>query len=64
MGQVIGSTERDGGTILDRPVTPGDLAATLFRYFDVPPDIQYLDLQGRPRNVIDGAGKPIEELFG
>ena len=63
-GQVIGSTERDGGTILDRPVTPGDLAATLFRYFDVPPDIQYLDLQGRPRNVIDGAGKPIEELFG
>lgn len=63
-GQVIGSTERDGGTILDRPVTPGDLAATLFRYFDVPTDIQYLDLQGRPRNVIDGGGKPIGELFG
>jgi hypothetical protein len=63
-GQVIGSTERDGGTILDRPVTPGDLGATLFRYFDVPVDVQYLDLQGRPRNVIDGHGQPIAELFG
>jgi hypothetical protein len=63
-GQVIGSTERDGGTIRDRPVTPGDLAATLFRFFDVPVDVQYLDLQGRPRNVIDGGGTPIGELFG
>jgi hypothetical protein len=63
-GQVIGASERDGGTILDRPVTPGDLAATLFRYFDVPIDVQYHDLQGRPRSVIDGGGAPIRELFG
>ena len=62
-GQVIGSTERDGGVIQDRPVTPGDLGATLFRHFDVPTDVQYLDLKGRPRNVLDG-GRPIAELFG
>lgn len=62
-GQVIGSTQADGGTIHDRPVTPGDLAATLFRYFDVPTDVQYVDNQGRPRNVIDH-GTPIAELFG
>ena len=30
-GQVIGATERDGGHIKDRPVTPGDLAATIYR---------------------------------
>jgi len=61
-GQVIGATEKDGGTIKERPVTPADLAATLFRYFDVPVDVQYADHQGRPRFVADG-GQPIAELF-
>jgi hypothetical protein len=59
---VIGATEKDGGTIKERPVTPADLAATLFRYFGVPQDYQYLDHQGRPRFVVDG-GSPIAELF-
>ncbi len=63
-GQVIGATERDGGAIKERPVTPGDLAATLFRYFDVPADVQYLDNRGRPRFVLDNGGEPIRELFG
>lgn len=61
-GQVIGATEADGGTIRERPVTPADLAATLFRFFDVPLDVQYEDHQGRPRYVVDG-GVPIRELF-
>jgi hypothetical protein len=62
-GQVIGSTETDGGNIHERPVTPGDLAATLFRYFGVRQDVYYLDNQGRPRPVIENDGKPIAELF-
>jgi uncharacterized protein (DUF1501 family) len=61
-GQIIGATEPDGGSISERPVTPADLAATLFRYFDVPLDFQYTDHQGRPRFVVDG-GSPISELF-
>jgi hypothetical protein len=47
-GQVIGSTERDAGQIKERPVTPGDLAATIFRHMDVPLDLSYLDNRGRP----------------
>ncbi len=62
-GQVIGSTERDGGQIKERPVTPGDLAATIFRHMDVPRDVTYLDNRGRPRFVIE-AGQPIAELCG
>ncbi len=62
-GQVIGATETDGGNIRERPVTPGDLAATLFRYFNVPQDAYYLDNQGRPRVVIENDGKPLSELF-
>lgn len=62
-GQVIGSTERDAGQIKERPVTPGDLAATIFRHMDVPTTVQYLDNRGRPRNVIE-QGAPIAELYG
>ncbi|WP_425618752.1 DUF1501 domain-containing protein [Anatilimnocola sp. NA78] len=62
-GQVIGASESDGGAIRERPVTPGDLAATWFKYFDVPTGVQYLDNTGRPRNVIEGDGTPIRELF-
>lgn len=52
-GRVIGSTERDGGQIKEHPVTPGDLAATIFHHMNVPQDITYLDNRGRPRFVIE-----------
>jgi hypothetical protein len=62
-GQVIGATEADGGTIRERPITPGDIAATIYRYFDVPLDATYLDNQGRPHYVVQNNGQPIRELF-
>lgn len=61
-GQVIGSTERDAGHIQERPVTPADLAATIYRHMGVSLDAVYHDFQGRPRRIVDG-GAPIEELF-
>lgn len=60
-GQVIGSSEPDGGDIRSRPVTPGDLAATIYKYFGVPLDTQYLDPRGRPRSIVE-QGTPIQEL--
>ena len=62
-GQVIGASDRDAGQIKDRPVTPGDLAATIFQHMGVPQDVSYLDNRGRPRFIID-QGKPIAELCG
>lgn len=62
-GQVIGSSDRDAGQIKERPVTPGDLAATIFHHMGVPVDVSYLDSRGRPRIVVS-QGKPIEELCG
>lgn len=61
-GQVIGGTDRSGGEIRERPVRPGDLAATLYRYFGVPLDSYYLDHHGRPRMLVEH-GVPIAELF-
>jgi uncharacterized protein (DUF1501 family) len=61
-GQIIGSTERDGGQIKERPVTPGDLAATIYRHMGVPLDGTYLDHRGRPRYYVED-GAPITELI-
>jgi hypothetical protein len=61
-GQVIGSTEADGGHIKERPVTPGDLAATIYRHMGVPLDATYVDGSGRPRFIVEH-GEPIAELF-
>lgn len=61
-GQVIGESEKDGGAIKANPVTPSDLAATIYRHMGVPLDTTYLDPTGRPRSIVD-TGKPIEALF-
>ncbi len=61
-GQVIGASERDGGQIKERPVTPGDLAATIYHHMGVPLDGTYLDARGRPRYYVEH-GDPIRELI-
>jgi hypothetical protein len=61
-GQVIGATEKDGGTIKERPVTPGDLAATIYQHMGVPLDATYTETSGRPRYIVEN-GRPIRELL-
>jgi hypothetical protein len=61
-GQVIGATEKDGAHIKDRPVTPGDLAATIYHHMGVPLDATYLDFTGRPHPIVAN-GQPIRELL-
>ena len=60
-GQVIGSSTRDGGEIEERPVTPGDIAATIYHHMGVPLTTTYPDHQGRPLYVVED-GQPIKEL--
>jgi hypothetical protein len=62
-GQVIGATEYDGGHIARRPVTPGDLAATIYRHMGVPLDASFDDDRGRPHPIVQNDGQPIAELF-
>jgi hypothetical protein len=52
-GQVLGATEKDGGAIKERPLTPGDLAATIYQHRGVPLDATYTDTKGRPRSIIE-----------
>ncbi len=63
-GQVIGASDKIGGEIQERPVTPGDLGATILKHMGVPLDVHYLDNRNRPRFVLEDGGQPIRELLG
>ncbi|MCB1064511.1 MAG: DUF1501 domain-containing protein [Verrucomicrobiae bacterium] len=61
-GQVIGATEKDGGDVKERPVYPGDLAATIYHHFGVPQDTMFTDFTGRPHFAVQDGGRPIAEM--
>jgi hypothetical protein len=61
--RVVGSSDKEGGQVRERPVTPGDLAATVYRHFGVPLDSTYADVTGRLMNLLPHGGEPIRELF-
>lgn len=61
-GQVIGATDRRGGEIAERPLGPGDLAATIFKHLGIDSSEHWIDPAGRPRPLVE-EGTPIRELF-
>ncbi|TVP96294.1 MAG: DUF1501 domain-containing protein [Planctomycetaceae bacterium] len=60
-GQVIGASDRMGESPLDNPVTPNDLAHTLYTLLGVDPDRELQTADGRPVPVNQG-GRLIREL--
>ena len=53
-GTVIGSSDRMAAYPFRDPVSPGDLAATLFSRFGVSPDRELIDPTGRPHRLAEG----------
>lgn len=62
MGQVIGATTSNADEPRDRPLRPGDLLATLYRFLDIDHETMLPDRQNRPLKLVD-EGQPIAELF-
>ena len=60
-GQVIGATDRRGGSIQERPLGPGDLAATVFSHLGIDPGSHWFNPSGRPTPLVE-TGSPISEL--
>ncbi len=60
-GQVLGASDRTGETPADRPVTPSDLAATIFSLLGVDPKQRLTTADGRPIEV-SRDGQVITEL--
>ncbi|QDU31328.1 hypothetical protein ETAA8_64810 [Anatilimnocola aggregata] len=61
-GQIIGSTVADGSEPKDRPLSPGDLLASIYQVLGVDPQQSLTDSQGRPIPLLS-SGLPIRELF-
>jgi uncharacterized protein (DUF1501 family) len=60
-GAVYGSSDRIGAFPASDPVSPGDLAATIFWRFGINPELEIRDTTDRPHKLADG--RPITELF-
>jgi hypothetical protein len=62
-GQIVGASDEIGAYPKDRPVTPGEVAATVFKSLGIDLDTELPGLQGRPIRIVDHGVNPINELF-
>ena len=60
-GAVCGSSDRIGAYPATNPVTPGDLAATIFSRFGIDPNTEIYDQAKRPYSL--ATGEPLVKLF-
>jgi hypothetical protein len=62
MGQVVGATSSKAEFPTQRPYSPQDLLATIYRHLGIPADRTVVDHSGRPIAIL-GEGQPIPELI-
>jgi hypothetical protein len=62
-GQVVGATDERGELVTDRPVRPGEVAATIYSALGVDYHRDILTPSGRPVPILPDA-TPIRELWG
>lgn len=62
MGQVVGATTSKAEFAIERPLTPQDLMATLYRHLGIDATREFPDFSGRPHRILPH-GQPIRELI-
>jgi uncharacterized protein (DUF1501 family) len=62
-GQVVGATNALGEFVVDDPVSPADLAATVYHALGIPLHTWYRSQDGRPVELL-AEGKPVRQLVG
>ena len=62
-GALYGRSDKDAAWPAEKPVSPADLAATIFQALGISPESRIHDAFGRPVPVMEG-GRPLMELFG
>jgi hypothetical protein len=62
MGQVVGATNAKGEFPTDRPYSPQDMLATIYRHLGIDCGQVFKDFAGRPVPILND-GKPIPELL-
>jgi len=62
-GQVIGSTDKLGGSAASRPVHYQDVLATTYHNLGINPHSFVADKTGRPHMILPSTAQPIRELI-
>jgi hypothetical protein len=62
-GQVVGASDDIAAAPRDRPTTPAQIAATIYRALGVPLELELPGAQNRPIPLVDRGVEPIKELF-
>jgi len=61
-GEIVGATDQLGEFVVDSPVTPQDLAATIYSALGIPLHTWYHAQDGRPIELVP-VGKPVQQLL-
>jgi hypothetical protein len=62
-GRVFGQSDKDAAYALENPVSPEDLAATIYHAMGIDHEMRVLDALGRPTPIVEG-GSPVLGLWG
>jgi hypothetical protein len=62
-GTVVGASDEIAAAPKDRPVTPAEVAATVYRGLGIDLQLELHGAQGRPIPLVDRGVEPIRELF-
>lgn len=62
-GQVVGSSDALGEFPKERPVTPSDLAASIYTLLGIDPGLELHTSDGRPVRIAPDGAKAVSELF-
>jgi hypothetical protein len=62
-GTVVGSSDETGAAPKDRPVTPAQIAATIYHGLGIDLGVELPGAQGRPIPLVDRGIEPVRELF-
>jgi hypothetical protein len=63
-GQAVGKTDKDGASVVERPITALDFLATVCKILGIDPEKQNPTPIGRPIRIVDKGHKVITEVLG
>jgi hypothetical protein len=62
-GQVVGKTDKEGATVVERPVNAGDFLATVCTVLGINYNKQNTTASNRPVRIVDKGAKVVQELL-
>lgn len=62
-GRVYGRSDKDAAYAIEKPVSPEDLAATVYHALGIDPELRVENAEKRPTPIVDG-GAPVTALWG